>query len=217
MEADFFFGQTSSGSIDGAPTHSLTSVLESLQGVERVFGTAQFNRYLAANGQLVVVTHGTSCPNFYSLLDKMDCNQIGRIEIIQRTDRNLNVPGTLGCDLYLPHGILRFLPHWCAWKKERAREIVTSLLVPLHIRNLISRTLIRNSDGTLMPILHGENYDFEITQVLKLAGYTHLPGFDDSSDWARYLEVAETLRSSDGSLGALMDTWGTALEKGFSA
>lgn len=216
MEADFFFGQAASFSIDGAPTHSYTSILESLQGVDRAFATAQFNRYLASNRQLVVVTHGTSSPNFYSLLDKIDCSQIGRIEIFPRTDRNQNVPVTLGCDLYLPHGILRFLPHWCAWKKERAREIVTSLLVPLHLRGLIDRTLVRGENGILTPICHDLDYDIEIAQALKPAEYAYLPGFDDSSTWANYLKVADDVRSTEGSLSTLLNTWGTELEKTYS-
>ncbi|RNL58977.1 hypothetical protein [Zhongshania marina] len=213
MEADFFFGQAASVSVDGVPTHSYTSILESLQGVDRAFATPQFNRYLAANLQLVVVTHGTSSPNFYSLLDKIDCSQIGRIEIFPRADGNRNVPVTLGCDLYFPHGILRFLPHWCGWKKERAREIVTSLLVPRHLRVLIDRTLVRSKDGTLAPIYHDLDYDIEIAQAVKPAEYVHLPGFDDSSTWAKYLKVADEVRSTEGSLSTLLNTWGTELEK----
>ncbi len=84
----------------------------------------------------MTLSDGTSYPSFWSFIDKVDPEQVGFVEIYARQDVNDNVEATLACDIVLVNGVITVKPHWCAYKDIRADEVISTLLVPLHLKAL---------------------------------------------------------------------------------
>ncbi len=166
---DFFFGDVYQGR-EGKLFH-LRSVGARIQKVSKTFLTAQLNRALSEYGGSLIFTDETSSPNFWELINQIVTEDIGFIEIYARYDVNDSVKATLGCDIILLNGILSVQAHWCAYKEIRTREIIDTLLVPLHLKNLQNKTYIRWDDGRTEPLLHRDDYVTELKKVLQLANY----------------------------------------------
>lgn len=141
---DFYFGNVSKSE---SGVHSLSlSQLNSLArlGVEKNSFTAQLNRLLNKVGCNLIVNDGTSYPDFHTLIDHIETDKISMIELEARTDINEAVDATLACNIYLTEGVLNVRPHWCGYKEIRADEIIDTLLVPLFLLKLNSKTVIND-------------------------------------------------------------------------
>lgn len=166
---DFFFGKTHQGS--KGITLQLSDIETLAEKVSDNFFTAQLNRMLQEHGGRLTISDETSLPNFWSLIDKIAIEQVGFVEIYARYDVNDSVNATLACDIVLLNGVLSIKSHWCAYKEIRAGEIVSSLLVPLHLKALQNKTYIRWDDGTTEPLLEMFDYQTELEKVFLLAKY----------------------------------------------
>lgn len=166
---DFFFGKVHKRG--RGFTLQLNDVTVIAQKVSDSFFTAQLNRMLQEYGGLLTISNETSLPNFWSLVDKIVSEQVGFVEIYARYDVNDSVKATLACDIYLLSGVLSIESHWCAYKDIRAGEIVSTLLVPLHLKALQNKTYIRWDDGTTDPLLQMSDYHNELEMVFILAKY----------------------------------------------
>lgn len=144
--------------------------------IENSFFTKQLNRYLAKNdGRMELFCH-SSHPSFADFLGNIDCKAIGNIKFFARTDLNPSVNATLSCDILMDNGIITITTHWCAYKAERADELLSTLLVPLHLMNLQSKTFLKTNaeeSEQLVPIFSdGKNYEEEeIFSVFSLSQY----------------------------------------------
>lgn len=158
--------------------------------------TAHLARLLASQPErTIVLLGGTSYPDFDSLLEKLPAEIIGRVVIRARTDMNSSVKATLECTLHTIHGTVHVRPQWTAWKPLREEEIITTLLVPLNERSLLSNTRIEKEGrehslpGSLTEIIEA---------VLRLSGYPYQrynANDDRMSQYLRALVAAqETVR-----------------------
>ena len=169
---DFFFGKVRSqrNELSSIELNNLNDVAER---VSSEFFTAQVNRLLQANNGELVINDDTSSPEFEMLVGKLVASDIGFIDIESRTGINNTVKATLSCSLYLLHGVIHVRPHWCAYKEMRADEIISSLLVPLHLNGLIDKTCLRWSDSEVSPLLQEGDFQEEVRQVFSLAKYSY--------------------------------------------
>jgi hypothetical protein len=175
--ADFFFGEYYVD--DGTPVISLHELASLTKKVDAGFFSRQLNRFLKANGGRVFFSEGTSSPPFWQFIDKLAPDAIGVIEIYARTDMNQAVSATLACDIVMDQGIVSVAPQWCAYKDIRADEIVGTLLLPLHLKGLEARCLIRWEDGKTERLSRNMNYEEELAQVFKLSKYPSAFGYGE--------------------------------------
>lgn len=167
---DFFFGEKSNSS--GVATFRLSDAIQNINHLPSGYLTYQINRLLRDNNREVVLSDGTSSPEFGELLAHIDPSMIGFIEIYARTDVNQNVNATLACDLYLLDGKLTIKAHWCAYKEIRSDEIIHTLLVPIHLANLQSRTFIRKKEGKKERLLeYADDYASELRRIFDVSTY----------------------------------------------
>jgi hypothetical protein len=166
---DFFFGKMHQR--NKSTTLQLRDMESLVEKVSDNFFTAQLNRILHEHGGRLTIADETSLPNFWSLIDKIVSEQVGFVELYARYDVNDSVNATLACDIVLLNGVISIKSHWCAYKDIRAGEIVSSLLVPLHLKALQNKTYIRWDDGTTEPLLQKDDYQTELEKVFLLAKY----------------------------------------------
>ncbi len=166
---DFFFGKMHKGGLGFVLLLNDLTIIA--QKVSDFFFTAQLNRILKEHGGRLTISNETSSPDFWSLIDKIVSEQVGFVEIYARDDVNDSVNATLACDIYLLNGVLSIESHWCAYKDIRAGEVVSSLLVPLHLKALQNKTYIRWDDGTTDPLLQMSDYHTELQMIFILAKY----------------------------------------------
>lgn len=196
-EMDFFFGEIRY--LNGTCRLSLHRTIALCERFDKNFVTQQFNRLLKKMDGNIILSDGTSHPNFDELLNCINTRSIGGIYIEQETTVNDNVKATLSCSLFLAEGIIKVLPHWCAYKQIRADEIITTLLCPLHRENLEAITYLKVTDGEghkYKKLVHGDDYSREIKDVLELSGYPYFPHPKDQSD-DQLNEYVRILRESD--------------------
>lgn len=167
---DFFFGEYYT---EGGASISLRKIENVADKVEPAFFTRQLNRFLAEQGGKVRLSDGTSSPPFWKFVDHILPSSVGYIEIYARTDINDNVDATLACDLVLDRGVVSVAPHWCAYKGIRADEIVSTLLVPLYLKGLHTRTYLRWEGGKTEKLTSGMGWGHEdvLKAVFKLSRY----------------------------------------------
>ena len=211
---DFFFGQY--GYESGVAVLSMHQVCEAIQPPPSVqlsadFVTRQFNRFLAAHNNSCILQDNTSYPPFWDLLDHLNTESVGRIDIYARADINSAVNATLACDILLDQGVISVVPNWCAYKVIRADEIVSSLLLPIHLKGLHHKALLRDEHGNFEALIQEpteEGYLDEIKLVLHLAKYPYVYQDDDCSEilkrHASVLGIASEL-SLEGASGE--DAW----------
>ncbi|MEI8616494.1 hypothetical protein [Shewanella oncorhynchi] len=166
---DFFFGKAYQGS--KGITLQLSDMESLAEKVSDNFFTAQLNRMLQEHGGRLTIADESSLPHFWGLIDKIDIEQVGFVEIYARYDVNDSVNATLACDIVLLNGVISIKTHWCAYKEIRAGEIISTLLVPLHLKALQNKTHIRWDNGTTEPLLRNDDYQTELENVFLLANY----------------------------------------------
>ncbi|WP_240224659.1 hypothetical protein [Rheinheimera hassiensis] len=187
-KTDFFFGQYRCE--NGQAVLSMDKVCAALKKHPSVqlsadFVTRQFNRFLATHNNHCILEDGTSYPPFWDLIDKINPESIGCIEIYARTDVNEAVEATLACDILIDQGVISVVPNWCAYKVIRADEIVSSLLLPLHLKGLHRKALLRDADGKLKALRQepsDSGYRDELKLVLDLAKYPNVYQNDECSE-----------------------------------
>lgn len=197
---DFFFGEVNTDR--KCAEMSLHRLAPLTKKVPPQFFTDQVNRLLAATNQRLTVTDGTSMPSFAALVRSLTAQAVGFIEIYARTDVNPNVDATLACDLWLDQGIVSMVPHWCAYKDTRASEIISTLLLPLHLKGWASRTYLRWDNDETLPLVPGGDYVQEVEDVFTLAKYPSIATFDEDSRnrtkrYAQDLQDASAIGSED--------------------
>lgn len=164
---DFFFGNITIAK--GVASKSLYDVMDLADHVSGDYFSAQLNRVLVTLGCKFVLTHDSSCPDLYRLLDKIPFNSIGKVGIERHTDINNSVPCTLGCKVYLDQGFIDIQAHWCAYKDIRAYEIFESLIAPLHQYNLADKTYINDGEEFSKLNEYGLEYSYEVKRILHLS------------------------------------------------
>lgn len=200
---DFFFGEYYDK--DGDAVFFLHKLEELVKKVSPAFLTRQLNRFLtelnASRGPSwpharLIVSDGTSHPSFWHFIDSIEPSSVGFIEIYARMDINTNLKATLACDIVMDQGVVSVVPHWCAHKDIRAGEIVSTLLVPLHLKGLHTRSFLRWDDGKTERLSHGMDwgYEDELKTVFKLSKYPSAgtPLCDD--DRRRFHENTQDLK-----------------------
>lgn len=120
-------------------------------------------------GRSLVMIGETSYPEFGKLLLGLPAEQIMRIDIAARTDVNPNVNATLECSIWLPSGVVRVRPQWCARSTSRADEIVNTLLLPLVAHKVMDKVFMIDDQGNRQRL--PGNYSGIVEQVFGLAGY----------------------------------------------
>lgn len=170
---DFFFGKICKGK--NGPELSLSDVVEKIERtpVSASFFTAQLNRFLRINNGMATLSGESSCPPFWDFISNLMIDEIGFIHIYARTDLNKSVNATLACDLMLAEGVLSFVSDWCAYKDIRAGEIVSTLLVPLHLLGLQDKTYLRFDEETSEKLLEDSSLESELSAVFSLAEYPY--------------------------------------------
>lgn len=190
---DFFFGKKKHLDLDDINDISKT--------VSPSHFTAQLNRYLSLNHGTMNIYHDTSSPDFYTFLGAIEKTAIGNIRLKARTDQNSAVDATLSCEILLEHGIVEVIPQWCAYKSIRAEEIVSTLLVPLHVSLLFLKTYLKMPTGKMEPLSHGILYERELEAVFKFSGYPQTPSQKDIVS----LQAASRIGNDDLSMNKAMD------------
>ncbi|HGS4434334.1 TPA: hypothetical protein ACMDNU_003470 [Vibrio cholerae] len=178
-KSDFFFGKVYGNS--GA-TLRLSDMEPLVRKVSAAFFTAQLNRMLKEHGGRLTISDGTSHPSFWSFIDKVDQEQVGFVEIYARQDVNDNVEATLACDIVLVNGVITVKPHWCAYKDIRADEVISTLLVPLHLKALQDKAYIRWDNGETEPLLQNDYHQDELEKVFKVSKYPSAMTWGDTAD-----------------------------------
>ena len=183
---DIFFGEIQSkrNQLPSVSLHDLTQLTER---VSPEFFTGQINRLLQVVGGELVISDGTSEPEFEKLLGNLLESSIGLIELESQSHINSNVRATLSCSIFLPQGVIRVQPHWCAYKESRADELVSSLLVPLHLNAMIDKTSIRWSHDEFYPLLEDGLYREELFQIFRLAKYPFKSDLEKDDRLERYI------------------------------
>lgn len=177
---DFFFGEVYE---EGCGATLRLSNMEYLAGkVTAEFFTAQLNRMLKKHDGRLMITDGTSHPCFWSFIDKISPEQIGFVEIYACHDVNDNVEATLACDIVLNNGVITVKPHWCAYKEIRADEVVSTLLLPLHLKGLQDKAYVRWDNGETEPLLRNDHYQAELEKVFKVSKYPSAMTWGDTAD-----------------------------------
>jgi len=181
---DFFFGNINNERIKNIYSIGLHQLIDMAEKVDADYFTKQLNRLLTSVGGNLIVNNGTSMPSLYKLLNKIHSSEIGMVQIGARTDINDSVKATLECSFYLENGILNLRPHWCAYKDIRADEIISTLLVPLHENNLISKTFTIWSEGEAE--CFSEDIESQVSCLFSLSGYPYYSTPDDEQRMIRY-------------------------------
>lgn len=164
---DFFFGEY----FKEGDKVSLSLRQVSKRTVEPDFFTRQVNRFLEKNGNKITLNDDSSMPEFRGFIENINPCMVGAIMIYARTDINDAVPATLACDIMLDQGIVSVVTNWCGYKESRADEIMSTLLMPLHLSGLYRRSFIRKN--TLVKLVEDTNdirsFIRELELVLDLA------------------------------------------------
>lgn len=164
---DFFFGKVNVKK----PVLNLREVISLSNQVSCEFFTNQINRLLFKTGGRLTLSDGTSFPPLKDFLDSILVEQAGFVELYARTDVNNNVEATLACDIFFPEGVITIMAHWCAYKTMRADEIISTLLIPLHLKGLHERTYIVFGNDDKEHLLCDGDIESEIINVFKLSKY----------------------------------------------
>lgn len=127
----------------------------------------QLNRVLAEVGGELIIKCDTSSPQFGEFITKLYPSDIGKIE--SRTDINNSVDATLANSIWLPNGVCHIRPYWCAYKQIRADEIISTLLIPLHLTGLDNKTYINVFDEDFHPLF--ESVDMELDHIFYISKY----------------------------------------------
>lgn len=192
---DFFFGKYYNQ--DGQALMSLNDIVELAEKVSPDFFTRQFNRFLADHNGRLMLSDSTSCPSFWQFIDNLAPESVGYIEIYARTDINDSVDATLACDICLEQGIISVTPNWCAYKDIRADEIISTLLVPLHLKGLRDRSFIRWDDGKTEPLIRNEDWGSELQKIFILSKYPHAIGYREEGSRRMMAGIRELISASE--------------------
>lgn len=181
---DFFFGDYCEQ--DGKITLSIDQVSKLLRkrpGVSSTFFTAQINRFLQQHNNFCVFYDPSSSPSFWDFIDNINPDSVGSIEIYARTHINNQMDATLACDVLLDQGVISVQTNWTAYKESSADSIVGTLLLPIHLKRLLKKTVIRDDSGELKP-LRTEASDFgheeELKAIFALAKYPNVYRYDEA-------------------------------------
>lgn len=182
---DFFFGQLDNSN---PITMQLFSTVSKGQLVSPKYFSHQLNRLLNTHNNHVILSCGTSYPAFAELMSMIPQEDIGFIEIYARTDVNLAMNATLACDIFFPNGVVSVVTNWCAYKEIRAREMVSTLLVPLIKNNALNKSFIREgSDKYKLPTTNNEL----LGRIFSLSGYPHAGRNLDITECINSLNIAK--------------------------
>lgn len=182
---DYLFGQMRK--TKGFPAIPLVNLLKVARHLTPEHFVKQLNRLVAASGGALDITDETSMPDFQAFLERIPSDDVHLVNISKRTDLNDSVDATLDCTLFIEGGMVRVSPQWCAYKYNRAIDIIDTLLKPLFEKQLLDRTFI-DADWDDEELVSVDNYLSYAPQVLfTLAGYP---------DVAR--SVSETLNKDSG-------------------
>lgn len=165
---DFFFGNKK--------RFELTEINERGCEVDNNFFTKQINRYLMENKGRMELFCEVSAPSFSDFLSHVNCEEVGNVKIYSRNDLNHAVNATLSCEILMDGGVITITTQWCAYKTQRAQEIVSTLLVPIYLMELQSKTYLRLNAEELNPLIpefgSDDYYEEMIHQVFWLAEYS---------------------------------------------
>lgn len=128
------------------------AVLDSAKLVSPVMVTNQLNRLLRELGEPVSICDSSSSPSFYLLLDCLNGDDIASIELY--TDHLISGDDTrlvLSCKIYLLEGVLNFRTNWMA-DNQYARQLIDSLLLPIHRHGLENKVFVNGELGQKIPI-----------------------------------------------------------------
>jgi hypothetical protein len=207
---DFFFGSLSyNNEVPSVPLYSLNNLSNK---VSSQFFSQQLSRLLSSNGRELIITDDSTSPSFHVFLNKLSDDHIGFIEIHASTDINGCVDRTLTCEMFLLSGHVSVRPHWCAWKELRSNEIVTTLLVPLHLRGLEKNTYIRWDNGDTELLSKDDDYKTELENIFRLSGYPdtlnycHPPG-SILAYYTKHLNIAKDIASMNLPIDQVWDKY----------
>ncbi|WP_198266666.1 hypothetical protein [sulfur-oxidizing endosymbiont of Gigantopelta aegis] len=148
-----------------------TAPIDLANYVDSRYFVRQVNRLLRKVDGYLDLTHGTSHPPFVQLMDLFGKGDIGFSVITARKDVNASVEATLDCSLYLDEGVIRVVPHWCAYKEIRASEIRDTLMSPLFRHGMIGKVFLSLAEDKAGLIALANNEKEALAQLFALSGY----------------------------------------------
>ena len=195
---DFFFKTLNTN--NNQSSLNLTELRDLAEEFPRYFLKKQINRILRnLPNNTLIMTCGTSHPDFSSLLELFNTEDIGQIIISYRTDIDSNVKRTLECSLTLDEGVINIRPHWCAYKTMRADEIVTTLLVPILLFGYETVTYLLHESGVDKDNFRRKDFEVLLKHIFALSGYPlndQNQEEDRINNWLRYLNAAQEVAST---------------------
>jgi hypothetical protein len=179
---DFFFGEY----FKNGENVSLSLGQVAKKNVEPAFFTRQVNRFLEKNSNKFTLSDDTSMPMFREFIKNIEPDMVGSVVIYARFDVNDSVDATLACDIMFDQGIVSVVTNWCAYKESRADEIISSLLMPLHLSGLYKKSFI-SKPNTLVKLVEDSSdirgFIRELALILDLAKY---PSVYEGTDKVSY-------------------------------
>ena len=175
-KTDFFFGEIKRHA-DSGLTLNWPALQDTAKLVSPELFTKQLNRLLRDVGEPVSICDNSSSPNFYSLLDCLNGDDIACIELY--TDHLICGDDTrlvLSCKIYLLEGVLNFRTNWMA-DNQYARQLIDSLLLPIHRHGLEHKVFINGELGKKIPIAndgHRNELDLVFGKLHQTPGGTSL-------------------------------------------
>ncbi|NOI06669.1 hypothetical protein [Vibrio anguillarum] len=114
---------------------SSSRLVRAISGGREGYSISQLDRLFKIK-PVLDVHDGTSHPDFGDFLEAVDPKNIQKVEIITHEYHVECVGDVYGANIYFENGIIRYLPHWTAYKEIRAEEIITTMLTPLKLAGL---------------------------------------------------------------------------------
>lgn len=140
--SDHFFGKVYR-TRDGEADVPLYQAVPLARAAGAAHFTAQIRRLLGQHRYLVI-TDGTSAPEFPRLLQYLQEDQIGLVKLGLRED--LSEGKNLTCSLVFVEGVVEVRACWTGYKELRALELAQTLLRPLWETGLANRTFLQQGD-----------------------------------------------------------------------
>jgi len=171
---DFFFGEYTT-TYEGASIQ-LSRFMSLTQKVSRDFFTSQMNRMLQDNAGRVTVVDDSSYPPFHGLIEGLDGESVGFVDIYAVTDFNEGRRATLACDIVMKHGVISVKANWNAKNDSDVSGVVSTLLAPLHFRKLQEKTFVRQPDKLDTRLLDPtfNDYESELRLIYSISHYGFL-------------------------------------------
>lgn len=184
---DFFFGD-----IEYCLETNKGLPLEKLKDISARVGagyfTGQLNRLLNKVGGKISAPYQCSSGDLNCLLDKLVVGEIGLVELTVNIDLIAKSKKTLSCSIFLENGVIEVLSQWDMNEDVKVYELISTVLVPLHLNELETKTFIRWNSDRVQTLVFKDDYQQEVEDMLILMGKPYLRELDEEENMVHYVE-----------------------------